>query len=110
MATAAYCTTLGKAPPAANFPVELSFAATLWQRERAYIGMIETAQNVADRCLTHPQRGRGRHRAPVRRHRWSLRVDAGTELRERNTRYGVIGVCIGSGQGVAVVLENPRAS
>ena len=24
-----------------------------------------------------------------------------TELRERNARYGVIGVCIGSGQGVA---------
>ena len=33
-----------------------------------------------------------------------------TELRERNARYGVIGVCIDSGQGVAVVLENPRAS
>jgi acetyl-CoA acetyltransferase family protein len=32
-----------------------------------------------------------------------------TELRERNVRYGVIGVCIGSGQGVAVVLENPHA-
>jgi acetyl-CoA acetyltransferase family protein len=32
-----------------------------------------------------------------------------TELRERNARYGVIGVCIGSGQGVAVVLENPHA-
>jgi 3-oxo-5,6-didehydrosuberyl-CoA/3-oxoadipyl-CoA thiolase len=30
-----------------------------------------------------------------------------TELRERNVRYGVIGVCIGSGQGVALVLENP---
>jgi acetyl-CoA acetyltransferase family protein len=33
-----------------------------------------------------------------------------TELRERNARYGVIGVCIGSGQGVALVLENPRAA
>ncbi|MUL85795.1 MULTISPECIES: thiolase family protein [unclassified Mycolicibacterium] len=33
-----------------------------------------------------------------------------TELRERNARYGVIGVCVGSGQGVAVVLENPSAS
>src|SRR6478609_9315444 len=31
------------------------------------------------------------------------------ELRERNARYGVIGVCIGSGQGVAIVLENPNA-
>jgi acetyl-CoA acetyltransferase family protein len=33
-----------------------------------------------------------------------------TELRERNARYGVIGVCIGSGQGVALVLENPAAA
>ena len=32
-----------------------------------------------------------------------------TELRERNARYGAIGVCIGSGQGVAMVLENPNA-
>jgi 3-oxo-5,6-didehydrosuberyl-CoA/3-oxoadipyl-CoA thiolase len=32
-----------------------------------------------------------------------------TELRERNVRYGVIGVCIGSGQGIALVLENPQA-
>src|SRR5580693_1263283 len=33
-----------------------------------------------------------------------------TELRERNVRYGAAGVCIGSGQGVAVVLENPNAN
>jgi 3-oxo-5,6-didehydrosuberyl-CoA/3-oxoadipyl-CoA thiolase len=33
-----------------------------------------------------------------------------TELRERNARYGAVGVCVGSGQGVAVVLENPRAA
>ena len=32
-----------------------------------------------------------------------------TELRERNARYGVIGVCIGSGQGIALVLENPQS-
>lgn len=31
-----------------------------------------------------------------------------TELREREVRYGVLGVCVGSGQGVAMVLENPR--
>lgn len=31
------------------------------------------------------------------------------ELRERGARYGVIGVCIGSGQAVAVVLENSGA-
>ncbi len=32
-----------------------------------------------------------------------------TELRERGARYGAIGVCVGSGQGVAVVLENSAA-
>jgi acetyl-CoA acetyltransferase family protein len=33
-----------------------------------------------------------------------------TELRLREARYGVLGVCVGSGQGVALVLENPRAT
>jgi 3-oxo-5,6-didehydrosuberyl-CoA/3-oxoadipyl-CoA thiolase len=33
-----------------------------------------------------------------------------TELAERNARYGAVGVCVGSGQGVAVVLENPNAA
>ena len=32
-----------------------------------------------------------------------------TELRERGLRYGAVGICIGSGQGVAMVLENPEA-
>ena len=31
-----------------------------------------------------------------------------TELRIRKLHYGVLGVCVGSGQGVALVLENPR--
>ena len=31
-----------------------------------------------------------------------------TELRERGLRYGAIGVCVGSGQGVALVIENPQ--
>jgi len=30
-------------------------------------------------------------------------------MREQNARYGVLGVCAGSGQGVAVLLENDRA-
>ena len=30
-----------------------------------------------------------------------------TELHLREVRYGVLGVCVGSGQGVALVLENP---
>jgi acetyl-CoA acetyltransferase family protein len=33
-----------------------------------------------------------------------------TELRLREVRYGVLGVCVGSGQGVAMVLENPNAA
>lgn len=32
-----------------------------------------------------------------------------TELRERGVRYGALGVCVGSGQGVSLVLENPSA-
>jgi acetyl-CoA acetyltransferase family protein len=31
-----------------------------------------------------------------------------TELNLREARYGVLGVCVGSGQGVALVLENPK--
>jgi acetyl-CoA acetyltransferase family protein len=33
-----------------------------------------------------------------------------TELNLREVRYGVLGVCVGSGQGVALVLENPRVA
>jgi acetyl-CoA acetyltransferase len=33
-----------------------------------------------------------------------------TELAMRAKRYGVLGVCVGSGQGVALVLENPNAA
>jgi acetyl-CoA acetyltransferase family protein len=33
-----------------------------------------------------------------------------TELRLRAARYGVLGVCVGSGQSVAMVLENPRVA
>jgi acetyl-CoA acetyltransferase family protein len=33
-----------------------------------------------------------------------------TELQLRGARYGVLGVCVGSGQGVALVLENPKAA
>jgi acetyl-CoA acetyltransferase family protein len=32
-----------------------------------------------------------------------------TELRKRGARYGVLGVCVGSGQGVALILENPSS-
>jgi acetyl-CoA acetyltransferase family protein len=30
------------------------------------------------------------------------------ELRERGARYGAVGICVGSGQGVALVIENAR--
>jgi acetyl-CoA acetyltransferase family protein len=33
-----------------------------------------------------------------------------TELHVRQARYGVLGVCVGSGQGVALVLENGEVS
>ena len=33
-----------------------------------------------------------------------------TELAVREVRYGILGVCVGSGQGVALVLENATAS
>jgi acetyl-CoA acetyltransferase family protein len=33
-----------------------------------------------------------------------------SELHLRQVRYGVLGVCVGSGQGVALVLENPSAA
>ena len=33
-----------------------------------------------------------------------------TELHLRSVHYGVLGVCVGSGQGVALVLENPGLS
>jgi acetyl-CoA acetyltransferase family protein len=33
-----------------------------------------------------------------------------TELHLRQLRYGVLGVCVGSGQGVALVMENPNVS
>ncbi len=33
-----------------------------------------------------------------------------TELRLRGARYGILGVCVGSGQGVAMVLENTQAA
>jgi acetyl-CoA acetyltransferase len=32
-----------------------------------------------------------------------------TELELRGARYGILGVCVGSGQGVALILENPKA-
>ena len=37
-------------------------------------------------------------------------LQVANELRERKVRYGVLGVCVGSGQGVALVLENPQAA
>ena len=33
-----------------------------------------------------------------------------TELKLTGKRYGVLGVCVGSGQGVALLLENPQAA
>jgi acetyl-CoA acetyltransferase len=32
------------------------------------------------------------------------------ELRLREARYALLGVCVGSGHGVTLVLKNPRAT
>jgi acetyl-CoA acetyltransferase family protein len=32
-----------------------------------------------------------------------------TELRRRQARYGILGVCVGSGQGVALILETAQS-
>jgi acetyl-CoA acetyltransferase family protein len=37
-------------------------------------------------------------------------ITLATELRQREARYGAVGICIGSGQGVALILENPRVA
>ena len=55
-----------------------------------------------------PQRRRGRHRPPVRLIGHPLRAHVGHRAARARARYGVLGVCVGSGQGVAMVLENPR--
>jgi acetyl-CoA acetyltransferase family protein len=37
-------------------------------------------------------------------------ITLATELRQREARYGAVGICIGSGQGVALILETPRVT
>ncbi|MHC4924967.1 MAG: acetyl-CoA C-acyltransferase, partial [Planctomycetota bacterium] len=32
------------------------------------------------------------------------------ELRHRNKRYGIASACIGGGQGIALLVENPSAA
>jgi acetyl-CoA C-acetyltransferase len=39
-----------------------------------------------------------------------LALTLGKELQRRGARYGVASLCIGGGQGIAMVLENPAAS
>jgi acetyl-CoA C-acetyltransferase len=39
-----------------------------------------------------------------------LAVTCGRELRRSNTRYGVASACIGGGQGIALLIENPDAA
>ena len=56
-----------------------------------------------------PQRRGGRPRPPVRRLRHALRAHARDRAARARPRYGAIGVCVGSGQGVALVIENTQA-
>jgi acetyl-CoA C-acetyltransferase len=32
------------------------------------------------------------------------------ELRRRNKKYGIASACIGGGQGIAILVENPKAA
>ncbi|HEV1996011.1 MAG TPA: hypothetical protein VGR03_16890 [Candidatus Acidoferrum sp.] len=36
------------------------------------------------------------------------RRELARELRRSNLRYGIASACIGGGQGIALLLENPR--
>src|ERR671922_252338 len=89
----------------------------------AYIDMMQTAQNVADRYeLTreqldgfevpderlNPNGGAVAIGHPFGASGTRYVLTLATELRLRRARYGVLGVCVGSGQGVALVLENPK--
>jgi len=37
-----------------------------------------------------------------------LAITLARELRRSKLRYGIVSACIGGGQGIAVLLENPR--
>ena len=54
----------------------------------------------------NPNGGRCRHRSSVRLLGHAVRAHARDRAGERRARYGVLGVCVGSGQGVAPVLEH----
>ena len=38
-----------------------------------------------------------------------LALTIGRELQRLGGRYGIVAACIGGGQGIAVLLENPNA-
>ena len=50
-----------------------------------------------------------RHRPPLRGFGTGYVLTLVTELHVRQARYGVLGVCVASGQGVALVLANGEA-
>ena len=88
----------------------------VWEVHEAFsvqaLGVLRVLPNqldgfvVSDEKLT-PNGGAVAIGHPFGAHRTRYMLTLATELHERGARYGVIGVCIGSGQGVAVVLENP---
>jgi 3-oxo-5,6-didehydrosuberyl-CoA/3-oxoadipyl-CoA thiolase len=62
------------------------------------IGVWEVNLNGAAVALGHPFGASGT------RYLLSLAIS----MRERNARYGVLGLCAGSGRGMAVLLENSQ--
>jgi acetyl-CoA C-acetyltransferase len=82
-----------------RFEINEAFAAQTIAVERE-LGLDRSKLNVNGGAIAigHPLAATG-----VR-----LAVTLGRELQRSNLRYGVASACIGGGQGIALLLENPR--
>ena len=81
------------------------------RRRRAQRGVRRAVAGLRRRLGHRPgdrqrQRRRDRHGPPARRLRRPHPRHPGQRLRESGERWGVAAICIGVGQGLAVVLEN----
>jgi len=83
-----------------RFEINEAFAAQCLAVERA-LGLDHAKVNVNGGAIAigHPLAATG-----VR-----LSVTVARELRRRGLRYGVASACVGGGQGIALVVENPDA-
>jgi acetyl-CoA C-acetyltransferase len=84
-----------------RFEINEAFAAQVMACARA-LGLDEAKLNVNGGAIAigHPLGATG-----IR-----LSVTLARELRRSRTRYGIASACIGGGQGIALLIENPDAS